>query len=416
MSTKDRKKIKLWDIMETLKWFAFKNSCYVENGIPLVRASNFTDNSIDDNWIIFIDNNSDFDEKYKLISWDILVQTVGSWPSAPASVVWKVVRVPKKLEWALLNQNIVKIIPRNWLFLNYLYYNLKSFFFKNYIISWAQWAASQASITLEHIKHYKLFLPPLPTQQAIASILSKYDDLIENNNQRIKILEQEAELIYKERFVKFKFPWRENVKMVDSWTDFWLIPEEWEVKSIWEKFITILWGTPSRVKSEYRGWSIPWINSWKINEMRIINESEFISNLWLQKSSAKLMPPRTTVLAITGSTLWQVSLLEIEACWNQSVIWIYDQNKLYNNFIFLKIKEIIWKIISNAWWWAQQHINKDIVNETRILLSSKNILEKFNIITNKYFNGIKNLLTQNQNLRQTRDMLLPKLISGEIEI
>ncbi len=261
----------------------------------------------------------------------------------------------------------------------------------------------------------KWLFPPLPTQNKIASILSAYDDLIENNLKRIKILEEMAQMIYREWFVNFRFPGHEKVKMVKS--ELGMIPEGWEVSKIGDAFITVLGGTPSRKQNEYwQNGTIPWINSGKVNDLRIIDESEFITELGLNKSATKLMPKRTTVLAITGATLGQVSLLEIEACANQSVVGLYDNTGRYNEYIYLKIKEIIEQIISKAGGGAQQHINKEIVFLTKIIIPPKLIVDRFNMIIQAIFDLIANILFKNKTLRKTRDLLLPKLISGEIDV
>lgn len=258
-------------------------------------------------------------------------------------------------------------------------------------------------------------IPPLPIQRKIADILSTYDDLIEINEQRIKILEEMARLIYKEWFVKFKFPGNEKVKMVKS--ELGIIPEGWGVVKICDRFTTVLGGTPSRNKLEYwKNGTIPWINSGKVNDLRVINESEFITELGFGNSSSKMMPKRTTILAITGATLGQVSLLEIKVCANQSVIGIYDNDKLFNEYIYLTFCEIIQTIIMQAGGGAQQHINKEIVNGVKVILPHFDIIRKFNETIYPIFDLIANLLFKNLILRQARDMLLPKLISGEIEV
>lgn len=257
-------------------------------------------------------------------------------------------------------------------------------------------------------------IPIIDVQQKIASILSSYDDLIENNTLRIEILEQMAKLVYEEWFVKFRFPGHENVKMVPS--DLGEIPEGWEIRKIGDIFTVVLGGTPSRKRDDYWNGNIPWINSGKVNELRIINESEGITELGLKKSATKMMPVRTTVLAITGATLGQISLTEIEVCANQSVVGIYDEKKIYSEYIFLKIKEIIGEVILKAGGGAQQHINKEIVNETEVIVPPSNLTEDFNSAIKPIFNQISILLFKNQNLRKTRDLLLPKLISGEIDV
>lgn len=228
-------------------------------------------------------------------------------------------------------------------------------------------------------------------------------------------MEEIAQAIYKEWFVHFRFPGYEKVKMVDS--ELGKIPEGWEAVRVGERFSTLLGGTPSRIKDEYwTGGNIPWINSGKVNELRVIDESEFITELGLRKSSTKMMPKRTTVVAITGATLGQVSLLEIKVCANQSVVGIYDSEHLFDEYIYFKFCEIIRSVISKSSGGAQQHINKDIVNSEKILTPTINIIFEFNKIIRPICNLIKNLLTKNKILKSKRDLLLLKLISGEIDV
>ena len=236
-------------------------------------------------------------------------------------------------------------------------------------------------------------------QRKITKFLSNYDDLIENNNRRIKILEEMAQKIYKEWFVDFKFPRHETTTFKDS--PLGKIPNDWEVKKIGKEYKTYLGGTPSRNEIKYWNGDIPWLNSGKTNELRITEASEYITKAGLEKSSTKLMPKFTTVLAITGATLGQVSMLGDEMCANQSVVGVYSNTN--QEFIFYLLKDKIKKLIQNASGGAQQHINKDIVNDFT------NILKPINL-------EIFNLLHKNRVLKQTRDTLLPRLISGEINV
>ena len=258
-------------------------------------------------------------------------------------------------------------------------------------------------------------LPPLPTQRRIAAILSAYDDLIENNTRRIALLEQMAQLLYREWFVHFRFPGHEDVAMVES--ELGEIPAGWNLVSIGDRFEVELGGTPARKEPEYwQNGDIPWITSGKVNELRILDESEFITLSGLANSSTKIMPVRTTVLAITGATLGQVSLLEIEACANQSVVGVYDQDGLYTEYLYLKFCEIIESVIANASGSAQQHINKGIVSKTEILIPNEQIANDFNKLIRPFFDTIVNLMQKNDVLRRTRDLLLPRLISGEVDV
>ena len=249
-------------------------------------------------------------------------------------------------------------------------------------------------------------------QRKITKFLSNYDDLIENNNRRIKILEEMAQKIYKEWFVDFKFPGHETTTFKDS--PLGKIPNDWEVKKIGKEYKTYLGGTPSRNEIKYWNGDIPWLNSGKTNELRITEASEYITKAGLEKSSTKLMPKFTTVLAITGATLGQVSMLGDEMCANQSVVGVYSNTN--QEFVFYLLKDKIKKLIQNASGGAQQHINKDIVNEMEFILPTNNILNDFTNILKPINLEIFNLLHKNRVLKQTRDTLLPRLISGEINV
>jgi type I restriction enzyme S subunit len=258
-------------------------------------------------------------------------------------------------------------------------------------------------------------LPPLPIQQRIAGILSAYDELIENSQRRIKILEAMARALYREWFVHFRYPGHESVPRVPS--PLGEIPQGWEVKRVGGVFRTVLGGTPSRTRAEFwEGGTVPWINSGKVNDLRITEASELITSLALEKSAAKLMPVGTTVLAITGATLGQVSYLEIETSANQSVVGIVDPTELRSEWLYLTVCERIDGIIKHASGGAQQHINKEIVNDIQICLPPDSLAKNFQLVVAPMFREVATLFFQTQNLRRTRDLLLPRLLSGQIDV
>ncbi len=289
----------------------------------------------------------------------------------------------------------------------YVYYFLKTIDFKRY-----NSGAGVPTLNRNDLDTLKIKIHEKNEQLKIAKILSNYDDLIENNNRRIKILEEMAQKIYKEWFVDFKFPGHETTTFKDS--PLGKIPNDWEVKKIGKEYKTYLGGTPSRNEIKFWNGDIPWLNSGKTNELRITEASEYITKAGLEKSSTKLMPKFTTVLAITGATLGQVSMLGDEMCANQSVVGIYSNAN--SEFVFYLMKDKIKKLIQNASGGAQQHINKDIVNEMKFILPTDNILNNFKDILKPINLEIFNLLYKNQTLKQTRDILLPRLISGEIDV
>ena len=187
-------------------------------------------------------------------------------------------------------------------------------------------------------------------------------------------------------------------------------------KQIKEVSKCVLGGTPSRAKSEYWKGNINWINSGEVNNFRIIDASEKITELGLQKSSTALLPKGTTVLAITGATLGQVSRLEIDSCANQSVIGIIPNNIELNNYIYLSILNTINDLILKQTGGAQQHINKNDVETHEIIIPNDKLLKKFDERTRSMFDKISMTCFENKRLEQLRDTLLPKLMNGEIDL
>ena len=246
------------------------------------------------------------------------------------------------------------VIDEKKAFYRYVYYYLKT---QSDFLNKLANGGAQQNLNSLIIKKFKIPLPQIDYQKRIASILSAYDNLIENNNKRIKLLEQMAENLYKEWFVRFRFPGHETTPFENG------IPKDWSIIEIGKRFETVLGGTPSRDKPEYWNGKIPWINSGEANKNRIINGSEFITEDGYNHSSTELLPVHSTIIAITGATLGQVSFTEIKVCTNQSIVGIYDKTEKATYYLFGTIKRCIEDMINYASGGAQQHINKDVVNK-----------------------------------------------------
>ena len=257
--------------------------------------------------------------------------------------------------------------------------------------------SAQPQLPIRDLKQIPILLPPLPEQRAIAEVLSSLDDKIDLLHRQNKTLEQMAETLFRQWFI-------EEAK------------EDWEEYKIGDKLKVLLGGTPSTKKPEYWNGDIPWINSSEINKFRILEPTKYITQLGLDNSSTKLLPKGTTVLAITGATLGQVSRLEINACANQSVIGIIGNNEFANEYIYLWIKHYIKDIISNQTGGAQQHINRNDVKNTSIIKPDKVTSEKFMNLIKPIFDKISKNSFQIRTLEQLRDTLLPKLMSGEVRV
>jgi len=262
-----------------------------------------------------------------------------------------------------------------------------------------------------HLKDIEWFIPSLGCQHTIAKILSDLDEKIELNRQMNKALESIAQAIFKRWFVEFEFPGCVKAKFING------LPEGWRISNIGKELITVLGGTPSRTESKYwdKG-TIPWINSGKANEFRVIEPSEFITQEGLDSSATKLMPEKTTIIAITGATLGQVSYLEISTCANQSIVGILPSNRFPGEFLYFWIKNNVDSLISWQTGGAQQHINKNNVNDFELLCPSEQVMQEYLAVVKPIFEQIKLNCLESKALISVRDSLLPKLMSGKTQV
>ncbi|MGO1470739.1 MAG: restriction endonuclease subunit S, partial [Tissierella sp.] len=405
------REVRLGEYIDTLKGNAFKSSLYKNNGIPVVRVSNFTDESIEKDKMVYIDYDEDYD-RFILEKKDVLCQTVGSWLNNPNSLVGKIVRVPDYLDGSYLNQNIVKIIPDENLDNDYLFYRLKAVDYKHYCVDNAQGAANQASITLKTIRRFKFSLPDLKTQEKIADLLSAYDELIENNNKRIEILEKTAEEIYKEWFVRMRFPGHENTKFIKG------IPEGWEVKNFINKEVKLL----SSGINEFKGYKrylatadVEGINLKHGENITFIDKPSRANmepkenTIWFAKmqDSVKHLYFKNHSKGLINNIILSTGFAGIEF---KNINYYY----YYLSFIRYGIFESIKDMYANGS--TQVAINNQNIKRIKLLIPDENLMTKFNNIVEQNFEIIEKYKVENQNLIKQRDLLLPRLINGTIQV
>ena len=259
----------------------------------------------------------------------------------------------------------------------------------------------------------KFKIPPLPTQRKIAAILSAYDDLIENNNKRISILEKIAEEIYKEWFVRMRFPGYNKTKFVKG------IPEGWENDKVENAFEFLGGGTPS--KDEKRYWnngSINWYtpsdltgtNSWFSFESK-----EKCNELGLRNSSARIFPPYS-IMMTSRATIGVVSINITPACTNQGFITCLPNNKYPFEYLFfwLKLNKDYFELLASGSTFLE--LIKSNFKKILILKPTKQIVDRYVPIVKPLFNDIKILQEEIIILKRTRDLLLPRLLSGKLSV
>lgn len=241
----------------------------------------------------------------------------------------------------------------------------------------------------ERIYQVRVKLPEIRTQRKIASILSAYDRLIENNTRRIKILEEMARSLYDEWFVKFRFPRYEQTKMVNS--ELGLIPEGWELKKLGE-VVELIYGKALKAEQRLGGLVAVYGSSGVVG----------YHNEYLAKAPGVIVGRKGNV----GSVFWsEDDFFPIDTVF-------YVQTKVCLPYVYYNLKNQ--NFINNDA--AVPGLNRNQAYSLLFILPSQEALKKFQDFVSPLFIQLKNLRSKNTNLRQTRDLLLPKLISGEVDL
>ena len=302
------------------------------------------------------------------------------------------------------------LIPSNFRgidshFLYYYFLWKKEFFYSS------AYGAAIQNINTMILKEMEVTIPSLPTQRMIASILSAYDDLIENNTRRIAILEEMAQAIYREWFVNFRFPGHENVKLVQSTLG--MIPEGWAVVSL-SSLMEIKGGTqPPKSVHVYQP-TEGYVRLIQIRDYQSDKHPTFVP------SSGKLNTcnERDIMIARYGASVARICL-GLSGAYNVALTKVLPAKTSYRIFLkeFLTSDFFQQSLIGMSGRAAQNGFNKGDISA--ILLArtiNDRLFDHFSEIGIPMESSILGLRRRNENLRTTRDLLLPKLISGQLDV
>jgi type I restriction enzyme S subunit len=251
--------------------------------------------------------------------------------------------------------------------------------------------------------------------------LGTIDQKIELNNKINAELEAMAKLIYDYWFLQFDFPDANGKpykssggKMVYSEEINREIPAGWSVNKIGDLLHSELGGTPSTKVNEYWQGEIPWLDSGEIANFPIIESEKHISQKAISNSATTLMSKGTCALSITRHL--RPSILAVNACANQSVVGIFENEELKHSFIYPYLVNEIPRLMTLRTGAQQPHINKGIVDASPIVIPLNKLLKVYYEKVDSMYNQINNNAFQNKELTELRDWLLPMLMNGQVTV
>ena len=300
--------------------------------------------------------------------------------------------------------NNKRVIPK------FLYYNLSSDYFFDYMVAGSN-GTKMPRGSKDSILKFIINLPPLEIQQKIVNLISNYDDLIQINNKRIKFLESMAEELYKEWFVRLRFPNYQNTKIEDG------IPQGWKKKKI-ESICNVGRGSSPRPITDskyFENGDIPWLKIADATASFIyIYKTKECVNEYGASFSRKL--PKDSLIIAASGTLGFPMFLATECCIHDGWMYFIDLDKSLRIYFYYSLIYLKEYFNNQSYGAAIQNINTNIVKKSTVTIPKKEMLDNFNEIVIPIFDEIQLLQQKNQTLKQTRDLLLPRLLSGKLDI
>lgn len=398
------KKVKLREVCKSITDGDHQPPPKATSGIPFVTIANIKDNKFDFTNTMFVSREyyKKLDSKRKAQEGDILYSVVGSF-GIPVYIDNECEFVFQR-HIAILRPNKEKILPE------FLYYTMLSrdFYMRADAVALG---AAQRTVSLTSLRAMEIELPPIIIQENIVKALKPYDQLIENNKKQIKLLEEAAERLYREWFVDLHFPGHEDVKIVDG------VPEGWKKQKISEFGEIITGKTPSTTKEQYYGGNIPFV---KIPDMHncvypIVTESTLTTEG--ANTQKNKFIPKNGIMVSCIATVGLVNIA-IEPCQtNQQInsIVLHDEQDLYYTYFTMKrLKALLEGVGSNGA--TMTNVNKTKFGNLEVLYPSNNLRKDYFDYCKLIFEKIYALSIGVHKLSQVRDGLLPKLMSGEIEV
>ena len=250
---------------------------------------------------------------------------------------------------------------------------------------------AQQNLNAMQIKEFEIPYPSIEEQTAIANFLSALDDKIEVNRQINDNLEKELQALY------------------------WKYFSNTQTINLGDVVQTTSGGTPSRTKPEYYGGEYKWVKSKELNSSFLIDTEESITTMAIKKSAAKLLPEKSILIAMYGATVGEYAIIAESMTCNQAICALIPNEQYPYTYLYMVAKNKKEELINKAIGSAQQNISQVLIRTIKVS-KENNKIRDFHRIALPFFEIIEKKQKENSYLSNIRDIVLPKLISGELKI
>jgi len=402
--TRDNKTA-LADVCESVRYGYTASASHEEVGPRFLRITDIVPDSIDWDSVPFCEIDDADRDRFSLQSGDIVVARTGATVGYAKLIrdqvdaVFASYLVRFRVDSTIADPSFVGRL-------------VESLVYKEFVKSRVGGAA-QPNANAQVLGSFKFRLPTRREQERISSILSAYDELIENNRRRMALLEETARQLYREWFVRLRFPGHEHTRITHG------VPEGWERRRIGDIADCVGGGTPATSVSAY--WEdadVTWVTPTDVtrNQHYVLLDSEKkITEAGLQNSSAKLVPPHA-VLMTSRASVGFFAVAQREVCTNQGFISVVPTEEALSPYLLFHLSDRVEEIRSMGSGSTYPEVSRGKFREFEVLLPEMKLVSLFAEQAEMLLKQIRVLKQQNQRLRAGRDLLLPRLMSGEIAV
>ncbi|WP_341918888.1 restriction endonuclease subunit S [Polaromonas sp. YR568] len=262
----------------------------------------------------------------------------------------------------------------------------------------------------ERIYRVRARVPDLSTQAAIAETILSYDDLIQNNRRRMALLEESVRLLYREWFIRLRFPGYEHTLIADG------VPQGWARRSAFDSMQVLSGGTPKTTMPDYWDGETPFFTPKDATDGIWVSACErSVSELGIKNCNSKLYP-RETVFITARGTVGKLNMAQVPMAMSQSCYALVGKDHLSQRFVYSAMEAGVDALRQQAVGAVFDAIVVDTFKRIKLMVPPVPMLRLFDEAVTSVFDQVENLASQNQKLRTARDLLLPRLMSGELAV